>query len=484
MPKSELSGVVFSAEKNFRKRLAILLIFMARILILSVMGSAALADIAFSTGLHTAPIVIPGKQVNPVLRYPLGSYRIFRSSPSGKAEVIPFQIDEVNDDTDYVLDQGTRVTADTGNGIFDGQDELSFMGDDVGPLIEPTQWPTTRPHIVFELRVRNPNGNPMGPPVGAVYVGVFFGNAPPLNPKKYVVFNRKEALVHTSRYRYQFDQKNWLVARKVEVSKTNKQPPEYEPVLDTTTFYLKGDLKYFITVEANHRSIESELEAWKSGPIRSIVRVSFYYKILKLKLELGMYTEISFFSNAMNLPAMLSSPLDGRTSLNPGSGMYYGLALRDNPKDYQIETNMDTYVDGGASTGAKILESGKDFLDKLIGKNTSTGETKGLYWVSMQGKDRSIFVEITPSPDLRKIGLAPTIYRDDKPARDFKSRDNDRVLPLGKSPVNLGIWFDATKIPSGEHMMGFRMFFENVMAPERLAVFKGLGDWKYEVRRI
>jgi hypothetical protein len=197
-----------------------------------------------------------------------------------------------------------------------------------------------------------------------------------------------------------------------------------------------------------------------------------------------MYTEISFFSNAMNLPAMLSSPLDGRTSLNPGSGMYYGLALRDNPKDYQIETNMDTYVDGGASTGAKIIESGKDFLDKLIGKNTSPGETKGLYWVSMQGKDRSIFVEITPSPDLRKIGLAPTIYRDDKPASDFKSRDNDRVLPLGKSPVNLGIWFDATKIPSGEHMMGFRMFFENVMAPERLAVFKGLGDWKYEVRRI
>ena len=111
-------------------------------------------------------------------------------------------------------------------------------------------------------------------------------------------------------------------------------------------------------------------------------------------------------------------------------------------------------------------------------------ETKGLYWVSMQGRDRSIFVEITPSPDLRKIGLAPTIYRDDKASSELKSRDNDKVLPLGKSPVNLGIWFDATKIPSGEHMMGFRMFFENVMAPERLAVFKGLNEWKYEVRRI
>lgn len=442
------------------------------------------ARTSVAQGLHTAPIVISGKQINPILRYPLGSYRVFKSSPNGKAEIIPFQIDEINDDTDYVLDQGTRVTADTGNGVFDGQDELSFMGDDVGPLIEPTQWPTSRPHIVFELRVRNPNGNPMGPSVGAVYVGVFFGNAPALSPKKYVIFNRKDALIHTSRYRYQFDQKNWLVARKVEVAKNNKQPPEYEPVLDTTTFYLKGDLKYFITVEANHRSIESELEAWKAGPIRSIIRVSFYYKILKLKLELGMYTEISFFSNAMNLPAMLSSPLDGRNSLNPGSGMYYGLALRDNPRDYQIDTNMEPYVDASGSTGSKILESGKGLLDKLIGKSPKTEDTKGIYWVSMQGKDRSIFVEISPSADLRKIGLAPTIYREEKAAADLKTRDNDRVLALGKSPVNLGIWFDATKIPSGEHMMGFRMFFENVMAPERLAVFKGLNEWKYEVRRI
>lgn len=476
--------MIFCLEKIFRRRFHGLAALAVHMFIFNFVLGVALSEMASAQGLHTAPIVITGKQINPVLRYPLGTYRVFRSSPSGKAEVIPFQIDEINDDTDYVLDQGTRVTADTGNGIFDAQDELSFMGDDVGPLIEPTQWPTNRPHLVFELRLRNPNGNPMGPPVGAVYIGVFFGNAPPHSTKKYVVFNRKDALVHTSRYRYQFDQKNWLVARKVEVAKNNKQPPEYEPVLDTTTFYLKGDLKYFITVEANHRSIESELEAWKSGPIRSIVRVSFYYKILKLKLELGMYTEISFFSNAMNLPAMLSSPLDGRTSLNPGSGMYYGLALKDNPKDYQIDTNMSAYDGSNNSTSAKIIESGKDLFDKLIGKPGKSEETKGLYWVSMQGKDRSIFVEITPSPDLRKIGLAPTIYRDDKSSSELKSRDNDRVLPLGKSPVNLGIWFDATKIPSGEHMMGFRMFFENVMAPERLAVFKGLSDWKYEVRRI
>lgn len=439
---------------------------------------------AFAQRLHTAPIVISGKQISGIIRYPLASYRVFRSSPTGVAEPIPFQIDEINEDTDYVLDQGSKITADTGNGIFDASDEMSFMGDDVGPVVEPTKWPSGRPHIVFELRVRHPVANPMGPQMGAVYIGIYFGDGPALSTKKYVVFKREQAMVVTSRYRYQFDQKNWLVARNVEVSNGEKPPIKYEPVLDTTTFYMKGDLKYFITVEANHRSIESELEAWKTGPIRTIVRVSFHYNLLKLKLELGMFTEISFFSNEMNLPAIMYSPLDGRKSLNPGSGMYYGLALKDNPNQYAVETNMEPYQATSADTGAQIIAGGKDLFGKLMGKPQQNADSKGLYWVSLQGKDRSIFFEITPSPELQQTGLAPTLYRENVSGEELKARNNDDITPLGKSPVNLGIWFDATKIADGEHIMGFRLFFENVMAPERLAVFKGLREWKYEVRRI
>jgi hypothetical protein len=433
--------------------------------------------------LHTAPIVIPAERLRQLSRFPITSYRLFRSSPSGKASVIPFQIDELNEGGDYVLDQGSKITADTGNGVFDGLDELSFMGDDVGPVVAPTAWPGSTPQIVYELRVRHPVANPMGPQMGAVYVGIFFGDAPPLDSKKYVVFNRKDALVHTSRYRYQFDQRNWLVTRKVEVARGNTTPPVYDQVLDSTTFYLKGDLKYFITVEANHRSVESELEAWRTGPIRTIVRVSFNYNILKLKLDLGMYTEISFFSNAVNLPAILYNPIDGRKSLNPGSGFYYGLALRDNPTEYQIETNMGPFATEQKMGGA-LLENSKGFLGRLIGKEQQRPELQDLYWVSMQGKDRSIFFEITPSAELRNTGMAPQLYRENKSGDELRARNNDKVAPMGQSPVNLGIWFDATKIGDGEQVMGFRLFFENVMAPERLAVFKSLSEWKYEVRRI
>jgi hypothetical protein len=434
--------------------------------------------------LHTAPVVITGKQVANAARFPIATYRLFRTDASGLASVIPFQIDEINADHDYVLDQGKDTTANTGNGIFDLQDELSFMGDDVGPVVEPTRWPTVAPSIIYEVKISHPVANPMGPQMGAVYIGIYFSNPPPLSAKKYVVFNRNEALVHTSKYKYQFDQKNWLVARSVEVAKNSnansKDPVEYEAVLDSTTFYMKGDLKYFVTVEANHRSIDSELEAWRTGPIRSIIRVSFFYRLLSLKIELGMYTEISFFSNAVYLPAVIYNPIDGHKSLNTGSGMYYGLALRDNPKDYNIETNMSAYEPNASA----LLQNGRNFFDRVLGKKQDTKATDGLYWISAQGQGRSIYMEITPSKDLQKDGVAPMWYHEEKTSKEMKDRSNDDVAPLGKSPVNLGVYFDVTKFSEGEHVMGFRLFFENVVAPERLAVFKGLGEWNYDARRV
>jgi hypothetical protein len=438
-------------------------------------GTTALAQ-----KLHTAPIIIKGKFVSSITRYPIDRYRIFRTMPNGDAEAIPFQVDEINDDGDYVLDQGQPVTSNTGNGLFDSQDELTFMGDDVGPVQEPTKWPMGKPNIVYELKVSTQNQNPMGPQAGAVYVGIYFSSIPALSPRNYVVFSREAALVHTSRYKYQFDSRNWLVAKSVEVAKGDQFPGVFEPVLDSTTFYMKGDLRYFITVEVNHRSIDSELEAWKTGPIRSLIRVSFFYQLLKLKIQLDMYTEISFFSNAVYLPAIIYNPIDGRKSLNPGSTMFYGLALRDNPSQYSVDTNMTP----APLDQSSFMSSGRSFLNRFMSKKLDEKASQGLYWLSAQGNNRSIYLEITPSEPLQSDGVQPMFYKEDVSSQDMKNRSNDDVLPLGKAPVNLGVAFDITKFREGDHVMGFRLFFENVLAPERLAVFKGLANWNYDARRL
>jgi hypothetical protein len=419
--------------------------------------------------IHSAPVVMQGLKIKATTHYPLAMYRLFKTDPDGKAVAIPFQIDEINEWGDYVLPEGSKVTANTGNGIFDLQDELAFMGDDVGEPRVPTTWPFAKPALLFEIKLTSQGQNTAGANDGAVYVGIYFQNPPPLANKNYVNFNRQTAEVVTSRYRYGFDQKNWLVSRRVEMLKKGSEraaTPEFVPLLESTSFFMRADLKYFLTVEANHRSINSELGAYKLGPVRSIVRVSFHYTFLKLNFELGMYTEISFFSNAVYLPAILYNPLDGKKSLNKGSGFYYGMALRDNPKSFKIETNIPAYKESG-------------FLDMFSG----AAKAESLYWIMASGEDRMLYMEISPSKEMRAAGAIPMLYREDVDGTSIANRGKDEPSPLGKSPVNMALYFDMTHFTEGEHIMAFRLFFENTNDEKRLAAFKNLGNWDVAVKR-
>lgn len=431
--------------------------------------AAFLVATPVTASIHSAPIVLQGHKIKLATHYPIQMYRLFRSDEKGKATAIPFQIDEINEWGDYVLPLGGTVTANTGNGIFDLQDELSFMGDDVGPINTPLTFPDgNRPSLLFEVKASYPGKNVGGDNDGAVYVGIYFQNPPKESDRSYVFFKRETAEVVTSRYRYGFDQKNWLVSRRVEMlTKGSEKQPEFVPLLESTTFYMKADLKYFLTVEASHRSIESELEAYKTGPIRTIVRVSFHYKFLKLNFELGMYTEISFFSNAVYLPAILYNPLNGKKSLNRGSGFYYGMALRENPADFKIESNMPTYKKAG-----------------ILNMFSGTSEAEPLYWIMASGKDRMLYMEILPSKEMRAEGAIPMLYKENTDGPTIKIRNKDEPKELGESNVNMALYFDMTKFRDGEHAMAFRLFFENINDDKRLETFKNLSNWQFDVARV
>ncbi len=419
--------------------------------------------------IHSAPIVLQGNKIKLATHYPIQMYRLFKSDDKGSATAIPFQIDEINEWGDYVLPEGGQITAKTGNGIFDLQDEIAFMGDDVGPQVSPKVFPGgNKPSLLFEIKASFPGKNVGGDQMGAVYLGIYFQNPPAVSDRSYVYFKRDTAEVVTSRYRYGFDQKNWLVSRRVEMlKKGSEKEPDFVPLLESTTFYMKADLKYFLTVEASHRSIESELEAYKLGPVRSIVRISFHYKFLKLNFELGMYTEVSFFSNAVYLPAILYNPLNGKKSLNRGSGFYYGMALRESPNNYKIETNMPAYKPAG-------------LLSVFDGKPN----VEPLYWIMASGNDRMLYMEIVPSKEMRAEGAIPTLYREDKSGPDVVGRNKDVPKELGDSSVNMALHFDMTKFTDGEHTMAFRLFFENINDVNRLETFKNLSKWQFDIARV
>ncbi|RZA12721.1 MAG: hypothetical protein EOP10_30945, partial [Proteobacteria bacterium] len=344
---------------------------------------------SLQAGIHRAPIIIPAKKLKDIADYPVKNYRLYKTDAKGVASAIPFQIDEVNKIGDYVMPDGPIPNAKTGDGVFSEADELSFMGDDVGAVMKPTVWPDGKaPDSVYELKLTPPSGKDELKE-GAVYIAVFNAVAPAMSDNKYVVFSLATGEVVTSRYRYRFDKKNYLVVNGVEMQGAQglpgPTPATNVPLIDSSTFYAKADLKYFLTVQVNHRSVNSRLEAFKTGPIRTIVRVTFVYTFLKLNFEVGMYTEVSFFSNSVILPAIIYNPLDGIKSLNKGSGFYYGFSMTDSPKKYQFETNMRPYQD--------IVDAEANFLSFL----KKDVPIENSYWASLIGDDRMMYIMLKPS---------------------------------------------------------------------------------------
>lgn len=416
--------------------------------------------------IHSAPIIIKGKQIYSVARYPVSTYRVLSVNKRGVAKIIPFQIDELNKWGDYVLDQGVRPNTKSGNGIFDVHDELAIMGDNVGEDIEPKVFPGGRkPNVIYKLTFSQKEAK------GAVFIAVYFSNPPPLSTTKYVNFDYARSNILTSRFRYHFDKKNHLVVRGVDkIDQSNPEEPKFHSILAHSVFYMKADLKYFITVSANHRTIDSELEAYKTGPIRVLVRVNFFYKFLSLKFELGMYTEVSFFSNTVVLPAVMYNPVDGPKRLNEGSGFYYGFAIHDNPKDLNLTTNMPNYEKKG-------------FMNKFFSFG-SIAKVLPKYWTSLHAKDKMMFFEVKQSEKLQQMKNYPQLYVNNKSSAQLKLSDVDKTLELGESPVNLGIFFDMTKFTEGEHKMAFKLYFENHYSEEKLKAFKRLDKWNMKLQKL
>ncbi|MBP9708732.1 MAG: hypothetical protein KBD78_13925 [Oligoflexales bacterium] len=423
-----------------------------------------------NTGIHPAPVTIIAKEHPLLNNFSLHSYRAFAADSKGNMQPIPFQIDEKDPWSDYILPKGKENNQRFSNGIFDNEDELVFMGKDVGSDVEPSNWGFQKPSILFKINFtlksqKNTAAN------GAIFVGIYF-QLPPKQAssiRNYVVWNEKAAEVTSSRYRYRFDPKNYLVVRGIDVGRGKNADNQYiyEEIISSSTFALNIDLKYFVTVSVDHRDLDSKLDAYKAGPIRNIIRVSFTYKFLNINFELGMYTEVSFFENAVFLPAVLYNPVDGTKRLNKGSGFYYGFNFKNKPSHMGITSNMPKY-DPGIFSG---------ILSRLQKSPT--------YWLTGMNKTEMIYMEVKPSEKLLASGSIPYYFEQEITGTEAQEQyKKSKKRDLGSGPINMAMYFDLTKFTEGDHMMAFQLFFENQSNSEMLEQFKKLDLWASKVNRV
>ena len=324
----------------------------------------------------------------------------------------------------------------------------------------PKDWGPWKPSQVFEVTFNQ------GAKRGAVYIGVYSSvrsPKPKLSSLNYVSFSPSASTVLTSRYRYRFAPKNYLVVNGVEFK--NSSYGSY-PFISSSSFYLNADLKWFITLTANEHNVTNKLEAYKDGPIRTIARVLFNYQILKLKFELGMYTEVSFFANSVVLPAIVDNPLDGAKTLNPGSEFYYGLGLASSPTMMNITSNMPAHQ------------------NNRVRINSVARRTRGeKYWLSAVSDRAMVYLEFQPSAKMLKAGNVPKYYIDNQPFNSIRGRGKN-PKPLGKSPVNFALGMDLRKFPEGTHTINLRLFLDSIRSEKILNEYKMADQWVRRMRRL
>ncbi len=240
------------------------------------------------------PIVLLGNMVPSVLGKPIDRLRLV--DHAGAA--IPFQIDEVSPDDDYVCPSGKEPNS--GNGVLDSADEIVFLWEDADTLgAAPESFPDSfrqqRQAAVPGSRIA------IGHPNQTRYVFMVDSPSIPLSTVRYISYDEKRETVATPCFRAAFERGrfHFVNAGIKDFSKDAYFDITNELRIKICFRALWG-LIPFIYSEDN---VVCLVKRYKAGPIRLIRRGDFY-------LALGLWMKGSHAAvNQLCYPDMVRVPV-------------------------------------------------------------------------------------------------------------------------------------------------------------------------------
>jgi hypothetical protein len=206
------------------------------------------------------PLIIPGSSFADWLGVPLEQLALYRYH-DGAWQPIPFQIDEVDEDGNYVAEF---------DGLLGANDELVFMGIDSGAWVTPTQW------VSDTLALQQPRyaiavTDPLEP-AAAGWVYLYRSATLPRSDTSYVNWDNGLQTATAVSYTLAFTPDDFLGLANLTL---NDQPQD---VLDRQKLRVEGRLFGFIPVVVTEESILDFLDDPVTltlpitGPVRAVGR--------------------------------------------------------------------------------------------------------------------------------------------------------------------------------------------------------------------
>jgi hypothetical protein len=330
------------------------------------------------------PLILKGRQLPSLSGVDIGHLEVF-AIHGGKAEPIPFQVDEVSHEGNYRLPDGPEGTPGNPRRTFSPDDEIAMMLSDLG---EKGTGTAELPPPTLEIEV----ADPLGGSRRYAYVGV--AGAPRLNDRRYVAFDPRADTIETDHYRVGLT--NGLPTDFTTQNGVEHRPNQIDRMKVRLTTLVIGLIRFSFSED----DIHSELLAWKVGPIRVIRRLSHSVDLL-----LGLHSPV-FERNDFFYRDHLENPFK----------MHLSWAPRIFFRDIRVRIDLDfTDLSGYELLWSKMsmppLKIGNQEMEQRLAAMSSVP----ISWIAIRGAGRTTVQTLAPTPDLPLLNRQ--LYFNDAPNR-------------------------------------------------------------------
>ncbi|MBV8138686.1 MAG: hypothetical protein JO121_24125 [Deltaproteobacteria bacterium] len=331
------------------------------------------------------PLILKGSQLPVLSGIDIGHLEVL-AIHGGRAEPIPFQVDEVSHDGSYALPEGPAGMPGNPRPTLAPDDEIALIVSDLGEKGTAT---AQLPSQALEIEV----ADPLGGPLRYAYVGV--AGAPRLSDRRYVAYDPRTDTVETDHYRVGLT--NGLPTEFVTQNGVGEHRPNLIDRMKVRLTTLVIGLIHFSFTEDD---IHSQLLAWKVGPIRMVRRLSHSVNLL-LGLRSPVFERNDFFY---------------RDHLENPFKMHFSWAPRIFFRDIRVRIDLDF----NDLSGYELLWSQMSMPPLKIGNQEMEQRLAAMgsvpiSWIAIRGAGRTTVQTLAPTPDLPLLNRQ--LYFNDAPNR-------------------------------------------------------------------
>jgi hypothetical protein len=315
------------------------------------------------------PVVITGDMIKDLIGTRIKDIRVYSSN----GQVIPFQIDEIDTNGEYVCDSGKTSNIGAGNGVLDKQDEIVFLWEDLDS--NNSELNLAKKKVAKILLYR---GNLQRNVFLAVNPGVQY------NSKRYIEYNHEQQFLKTPYYYAQFGKNRFHFTKAgVKDFKTGK----YTDLTDVLRIeiFLRA-LWGLLPIHYSEDNIVCIVNRYKAGPVRLIRRGDFHLNLgLGIKGSRAIVNQICY-PQVVKVPVTVHVPIRFKAIFSDAF-MEMTPVIKSGVKGF-------TFSIPDAGFNGKIDEKKTDTLINLIpnGRFMSvTDGNKGYGWVLQSDIKDSLF---------------------------------------------------------------------------------------------